>query len=172
MSDSAAPYDAREVGNYILKLANDAGQDVTQMSLLKIVFYAHGWYLASKGVALFRQPVEAWEHGPVIKVVRDAFKIFGNKPIKKFAEKVDLETGECVPVGCDLSHEDRIFVENVFKQYGRISAFDLSDMTHEPGSPWDRVWNSKAPIGRLGLRIKNEEIREYFLQMINRGTLH
>lgn len=167
-----APYDAREVSNYIIKLATNSGVRLTQMSLLKIVFYAHGWYLASLGVPLFKQPVEAWEFGPVVKVVRDAFKDFGKKPIDRFAERLDLESGELVPVPHQLAPEDENFVSSIFSLYANKSAFELSDMTHEKDSPWDKVWNSKVAVGRLGLRIKNEEIRDYFLLMKARGTLH
>lgn len=172
MTHQIAPYDAREVSNYVLKLAEDSGRELTQMSLLKIIFYAHGWYLASKDKPLFKQPVEAWEYGPVVKVVRDAFKDFGKKPIKRFAERLDLETGELVSVGFNLSPDDEKFVSDVFTVYADRSALELSDMTHEKGSPWDKVWNTKTAVGRLGLRIKNEEIKDYFSQMAVRGTLH
>lgn len=168
----AAPYDAREVSNFVLRLAADTGRTLTQMSLLKIVFYAHGWYLALRGAPLFRQPVEAWEHGPVVKVVRDAFKGYGKRPIDRFAERLDLETGELIPVGSDLADDDKGFVSHIFDMYAHLPAFELSDMTHEPGSPWDAVWNSQTATGRLGLRITNDEIRRYFLLMKERNTLH
>ena len=172
MNIQSAPYDAREVSNYILKLAIDSGRTLTQMSLLKMIFYAHGWYLASLGIPLFKQPVEAWEHGPVVKVVRDAFKSFGKKPIFGFAERIDLETGELKSLGFQLSPADEIFVSDIYLLYVEKSAFQLSDMTHEKNSPWDKVWNSKTTVGRLGLRIRNEDIRDYFLLMKERGTLH
>lgn len=172
MEDCTAPYDARQVSNYVLKLATDSGQKLTQMSLLKIIFYAHGWYLAVKDKPLFKQPVEAWEYGPVVKVVRDAFKEYGKRPIESFAERIDLETGELTPVAINLSLEDSAFVRDIFSLYAEKSAFELSDMTHESGSPWDKVWNSKNAVGRLGLRIRNDEIRDYFLLMKSNGTLH
>ncbi|MEO5494932.1 MAG: type II toxin-antitoxin system antitoxin SocA domain-containing protein [Sphingomonas sp.] len=142
------------------------------MSLLKIIFYACGWYLAAKNTPLFRQPVEAWEFGPVVKVVRDAFKEFGKNPIQRLAERLDLETGEFVPVGYELSTDDEEFVTDIYSLYIDKSAFELSDMTHEPGSPWDKVWNAKTAVGRLGLRIKNEDIQDYFKLMKVKDTLH
>ncbi|RZL28130.1 MAG: DUF4065 domain-containing protein [Sphingomonas sp.] len=150
----------------------DSGRSLTQMSLLKLIFYAHGWYLASKHKPLFKQPVEAWEHGPVVKVVRDAFKDFGKRPIDRFADRLDLSSGEFVPIGFDLSLDDKIFVADVFSIYENKSAFELSDMTHEKDSPWDKVWNTKAAVGRLGLRIRNEDIEEYFRDLLRRGTIH
>lgn len=142
------------------------------MILLKLIFYCHGWYLAEHNRPLVKQQVEAWEYGPVIKVVRDAFKDFGKKHITRFAEKLDLETGELVSVGNTLSPEDERFVESIYWLYEQKSAFELSDMTHEQGSPWDKVWNTNEAVGRFGLRIKNEDIREYFKSMKARGTLH
>jgi uncharacterized phage-associated protein len=169
---SISPYDAREVSNFILKIAHNRGTQITQMSLLKIIFYAHGWYLATNDKPLFRQPVEAWEFGPVVKVVRDAFKGFGRNPITSFAERLDLESGEFTQVSASLSNEDEKFVETIFDNYSKYSAFTLSDMTHEKDSPWDKVWNTNKTIGRLGLRIKNEEIREYFLNIKDSDTMH
>ena len=168
----AAPYDAREVSNYVLKEGVKSEIPLTQMSLLKIIFYAHGWYLAVNDRPLFRQPVEAWEHGPVVKVVRDAFKEFGKRPITKLAERLDLATGEIVKVPAELAPNDEEFVSSIFLIYGEKGAFTLSDMTHEPDGPWDRVWNAKTAIGSLGLRIKNQDIREYFLNLKLRGGLH
>jgi uncharacterized phage-associated protein len=167
-----APYDAREVGNFVLTLARRSGRRLTQMSLLKIIFYSHGWYLAENNIPLVKQQIEAWEHGPVIKVVRDAFRQFGNKEITKLAEKLDLETGELVPVGSRLSPSDEDFIESIYMLYESKSAYELSNMTHERGGPWDKVWNTKEAVGRFGLRIRNEDIRNYFREMKTHGTLH
>lgn len=172
MNGIAAPYDARQVGNYVLKLAKTSGRSLTQMSLLKVIFYSHGWYLAEKDQPLIIQPIEAWEYGPVIKVVRDAFKEFGRHAITRYAEKLDLTTGELTDVGCSLSPSDESFVGSIYRLYASKSAFELSDMTHEPGSPWDKVWNTNSTVGRFGLRIRNEDIRDYFAKMQTRGLLH
>ena len=42
----SAPYDARAVANFLLDLADERSVPLTQMSLLKILYFAHGWYLA------------------------------------------------------------------------------------------------------------------------------
>jgi uncharacterized phage-associated protein len=83
-----------------------------------------------------------------------------------------LESGEFTQVSASLSNEDEKFVETIFDNYSKYSAFTLSDMTHEKDSPWDKVWNTNKTIGRLGLRIKNEEIREYFLNIKDSDTMH
>jgi uncharacterized phage-associated protein len=165
-----APYDARSVANLFLDLAEERNVKLTQMQLLKLLYFAGGWYLARRGVPLIRQDFQAWEHGPVVKVVRDSFKSFGKSPITGRAERMDILTGEFTevnPVGCEL---DRNFIRAVFEKYHVYGGWELSDFTHEEGTPWDEVWNSEEPIGRLGLKISNEAIRDYFIELAARRT--
>lgn len=167
----AAPYDARAVANFLLDLASDRGVSLTQMQILKILYFSQGWYLALYDRPLILHDFEAWQYGPVIKVVRDAFRSYGSAPIRSRAEKIILQTGEFQIVPPTLSQADRDFVGRVFEAYHVFDAWMLSGMTHEQGSPWDRLWNSETPIGRLALRIKNEEIRSHFIELRRRFPL-
>lgn len=167
---NAAPYDARAIANLFLDFAEEHGVGLTQMQLLKLVYFAGGWYLAATGEPLIRQDFQAWEYGPVVKVVRDAFKHFGKEAIQGRAERVDILTGELTPVDCVQSSEDRDFVRTVFNTYHGYDGWEMSEITHERGSPWDRVWNSEQPIGSLGLRISNESIREHFSHLAEKRT--
>lgn len=168
----SAPYDARAVANFVLELAESFGEPLTQLSLLKIVYFAHGWYLVKTGVPLVAQPVECWKYGPVIKVIRDAFKEYGSEPIRSKATKLDIRTGEVISVAPDINEEDGKFVSDIFRTYRVYGAWRLSDMTHDKGSPWDNVWNASSAVGSLGLRIKNEDIRAYFSRMTLPEVLH
>ena len=141
------------------------------MSLLKILYFSHGWYLAEKARPLVSQPIEAWQHGPVIKVVKDAFEKFGKREINERARKLVLKTGELQVVGPDLGPEDASFVKSVFQAYKNHDAWTLSGMTHERHSPWDKVWNAGRTVGRLGLRIRNDDIRTHFLNVHRRFEL-
>jgi len=161
-------YDARSIANFILDRADEDRYELTQLSLLKLIYFAHGWYLAERGRPLVSQPVEAWQYGPVIKVVRDAFKDAGKKPIRTRAQRLIVLTGECEEVVPALAAEDASFVTSVYRSYKHHDAWTLSEMTHEVGSPWYKVWNPGASVGRLGLRIKNEEIRQHFLDLPQR----
>jgi uncharacterized phage-associated protein len=171
MQSPHAPYDARAISNFLLDLAEREDRPLTQLLLLKILYFAHGWYLAEMGRPLFSQPVEAWKHGPVVKVVRDAFKEFERRPIKSRAERLILETGELELVPPTLSDGDAEFVTDVYRVYVIHDAWTLSEMTHEVGSPWDKIWNATSAIGRLGLRIRNEEIRDHFLHLPRRFSV-
>ncbi len=159
-----APYDARMVANHLLDLADQKKRPLTQAALLKILYFCHGWYLAWNDGPLCENDFEAWELGPVVKVVRDAFKSFGRQPIDSRAKRFNLKTGGHEAIPNQISPLDRALIEKVFEFYSQFSAPKLINMTHEPGSPWDKLWNSKEPVARLGLRIKNEEIRAHFMR--------
>lgn len=163
-----APYDARAVANLVLDKANEIGAELTQLQLYKIIYFAHGWYLASEGKRLIRQDFQAWSYGPVIGVVRDAFKDYGKMPIKGRAEKLDIFTGELTAVESVTDTTDIEFVSKVVNFYHAYDGWELSNMTHEKDSPWDRVWNSEKPIGNLGLRIDERMIKDHFSNLVNR----
>jgi uncharacterized phage-associated protein len=157
-----APYDARAVANLLLDLARIRDLQLTQVSILKLIYFAHGWYLATYREPLILQEFEAWKYGPVVKVVRDSFRAFESGPITEKAKKLDVYTSLKVEVPSILSTTDFNFIRSIFDFYSTYDAWKLSDLTHEPGSPWDQIWNSDQPVGRLALRIRNEDIQTYF----------
>jgi uncharacterized phage-associated protein len=156
------PYDARAVSNFILDLAQARAVSLTQLQLLKILYFAHGWFLAAYQTPLVKQNFEAWDYGPVVRVVRDSFKGFGKEPITSRAESFDIFTGEFSIVEPNLNVSHAIFVEQIFLAYHVHGGWELSNMTHERGSPWDKIWNPSEPMGRLALRLSEEEIRRHF----------
>jgi len=168
---SSAPYDARAVANLLLELADEKNLRLTQVAIIKLLYFAHGWYLVVYRKPLILQEFEAWQHGPVVKVVRDAFKTYESAPITGRATKLDIYTNQRTVVDSNVSFDDGRFIRSIFDAYHVYDAWELSDMTHEPGSPWDRIWNSSAPIGRLALRIKNEDIQAHFDRLPGRFRL-
>jgi uncharacterized phage-associated protein len=157
-----SPYDSRAVANFLLDRADALHRSVTQLILYKVIYFSHGWYLAAHSRPLVFHEFEAWQYGPVIKVLRDQFQDFEDRPITSRAEKLNILTGEYTVVPSELREEDGAFIGRIFASYLNYSAWELSNLTHEPGSPWDRLWNSEKPVGRLALRIKNEEIKAHF----------
>lgn len=158
-----APYDARMVANYLLDIADTKNRALTQAALLKILYFCHGWYLVWKDERLSANEFEAWEYGPVVRVVRDAFKNYGKQPITSRAQRLNIKTGMTEAIANTMDEADLVFIEKIYEYYCRFSTSDLIEMTHEKGSPWDKLWNSPDPVARLGLRIKDEEIRAHFL---------
>lgn len=166
-----APYDARAVANFILDHQKSKSRETTQLQLLKLIYFAHGWYLAMYNRPLIRNEFEAWEYGPVIRCIRECFKEHRDKPITTRAYQLDIFTGQQSIVPPILEETDAHFIIAVCTEYSGHTGWQLSNMTHEPGSPWDLIWNSSTPVARVGLRIKDVDIRTHFASCSRRSML-
>lgn len=156
------PHDAREIANFFLDQAESRGVAITIMSLLKLIYFAHGWHLARYRQPLVKNRFEAWQHGPVVRSVYECFQRAGERPIQDRATLFDPLTATNVPAEYDLGEEERTFLSQIFDAYAHLHAFRLSGLTHEPGSPWDELWNVADGSTNPGMRISDESIRDHF----------
>jgi uncharacterized phage-associated protein len=96
----------------------DAG--ITQVE--KWLYLVQGWHLAWTGRPAFRERIEAWENGPVV------------------AEHwADLQHQRGVPPPAPLDEEVQTAISYVVSRYGRLTARDLVDLTHDQ-APWKDVY--------------------------------
>ncbi len=136
-------YDARAVANYFLDLAAKEGRPLDPMGIQKLVYFAHGWNLAIFGSPLIQQRVEAWDYGPVIADIYQAFREFGRSPITQHARKFEFDpiTGdvaETTPAigDSDDSKSTRELLDRIWESHKHLTSIQLSNLTHLPGSPW------------------------------------
>jgi uncharacterized phage-associated protein len=153
--------DPRSVANVIIQEAIRRGKPVTNLSLQKIMYFVHGRHLLETGTPLIFGTFEAWKYGPVSVPAYDAFKGFGSKPITALATKKDIRTG----VISTVSLPDDIYlvkrITDLASPFIDLSAGRLVDLSHAPGSPWDRV-TAGDPDRVFGLRMTNKTITDYF----------
>jgi len=155
-------YDARAISNYFLDRAAQRGGPLTVMTLLKILYFAHAWFLAKNQKPLIAQPFEAWQYGPVNRVVYDQFKDHGRKPIEKRAISLDPILGEFVDTAYKFDSDTEEFLAHIFDYYSQFHPYKLSDLTHEAGGPWDRIWSEAEKRAVPGMVIPNETIAAWF----------
>jgi len=156
-------YDARAAANLILEIAACEGLALTPMAIQKTLFYAHGWHLAQTGYPLLKQEFEAWDFGPVIGCVYSAFKKCGRDPVSARATWFDPVSETVHPWTAEFDEDAASLLRSVVLAYGHINAYELSQMTHRSGGPWDQVWNMPDNKISLGMKISNDAIREDFL---------
>lgn len=154
-----SPYDSRIVANTFLSIAAKQGLSLTNMHVQKLVYFAHGLYLAEFGTPLIEETVQAWQYGPVIPGLYNEFKDFGGQPIRRFYKEVDPFDDEVVVPTVNKS--DHKFLSEVFEQLKGYSAQRLSQMSHAVGSPWTSVYRADQPFVAIPL----EAIRDYFKQL-------
>ena len=145
------------IANFFLKKAADENIPITQLKLLKLVYFGYGWVAAILDQKLFDERVEAWKHGPVVSSLYHEFKHFGNKPIPEMGVSYDLDTGLTTIPEIPESEEDiRLVLTFVWDIYKRYSAWALRGKTHEVDTPWFRA--EKKGDFFIGF----EDIKEHF----------
>lgn len=155
-------FDARIIANEILARAWEETLDLTQIDVQKNLYFLHGHHLTEHGIPLIKSEFEAWEFGPVQRIVYDEFKRFGDQPITEFARKFDpiKRTLTSFPRLTDNSAIDTI--ERHLYKYLEIPSFTLVDITHRPGTPWSRTMEAAISRVNVGMRIKDDLIKSYF----------
>ena len=158
-------HDARGIANYLLDRAAQMGVPITSMTLLKVLYFAHAWHMAKFNSELVAQPFEAWQYGPVNRVVYEQIKQFGARPIVGRLNSFDPVVCKYVEAKSSVPDMTGQFLNHIFDYYSQFHAFTLSDLTHERGSPWDAIWQKAEREAVPGMIIPNHLILEWF-----RGT--
>lgn len=115
-----------DVADYFLsKTDEEAGDVISNLKLQKLVYYAQGFTLAVTGKPLFNEPIEAWQHGPVVPDLYHRYKDHGAYGIPA-PTNVDFSK---------FSSEIKEILDEVYDVYGQFSAWKLRNMTHEE-APW------------------------------------
>ena len=132
-------YDARIIANWFVTRAQRDGKVLSIMSLLKLIYFAHGWNLEMRKAPLISNGIQAWQYGPVIPEVYRAFRSQGIDVRQPLASNA-----------ATVMPGDEILLEQIYAIYGVMSPFQLSDLTHEDGGPWHiatqlRGWYAPIP---------------------------
>jgi uncharacterized phage-associated protein len=150
------PYPALTIAKWFIAWAEAEDEELSNLKLQKLLYYAQGHYLAQNAHPLFTEPLQAWSHGPVVPQVYYEYKDCGNSNIRL----PDSDPFEWDHV--DSGTAD--FLSKVWNTYGGYSAGRLRNMTHEE-KPWQDHWRD----GEVGAQIPREEIEEFFSRELSRG---
>jgi uncharacterized phage-associated protein len=130
-------YRAIDIARYILLVAYESGDVVTNLKLQKLLYYAQAWYMVHhKGRKLFSDDIEAWRFGPVIKDIYDLYKKFSRSPID---EQVNEKDFTC------LELDDRKFMDEFLDEFMDYSALSLVNMIHNE-IPWKEAFDGNDPM--------------------------
>ncbi len=146
-------FTAEDIASYFIWRVNandEFGDNITNLKVQKLVYYAQGFHLAWYQDVLFDDPIEAWAHGPVVRDLYFKYQLYGSNPLPT-PEEFD-------PVVFD--DQTRDLLEEVFEVYGQYSAWGLRNLTHDE-PPWrDTARNAEIPPSMMA---------EYFASTLTRG---
>lgn len=143
-------YSAHQIASYLLSLGSAEDNDVSNLKLQKLCYYAQGLITSMRGgEPLFHDEIRAWDHGPVVPILYHAYKAYGSQPIPTVTD-FDIE---------QIEPSDRKALDDIFEYYGQYSPWRLRNMTHEE-RPWIDAYNGNK-------LIQVESLVEFFAPQID-----
>lgn len=140
---------ALDLSYYFIERAGEIDEnDLTNLKLQKLLYFAQGEYLAREHKLLFEDQIEAWDLGPVIKDVYNQYKLCGSFPITVF----DTHTKRVL-----INKKVKEFLDIIWTRYGKFSAAHLVEETHKNNSPWTKYY--QKGVNNI---IPSEELGKYF----------
>lgn len=150
-------YNATSIANFFIRKGIEDGKPVDQMKVQKLVYFAHGWYLAITNQPLINEAVEAWRFGPVIPSLYHSLKHSGNQTITNAIPEQEDSTID------ESEQEVHAYLTGIWNLYSPLTGIQLANMTHEDQSPWANIskeFSNQIPADK---DIDNEVIKQYFL---------
>jgi uncharacterized phage-associated protein len=142
-------FDTNKIADTIIALSRERGRnDVTNLKLQKLMYYAQAWRLVFTGEPLFLESIEAWVHGPVVPSIFRRFRDYRWRPI-------DCEVDPCESV------DIRRHIESVLNAYDRFDATQLERLTHCE-SPWIEARKGLDPDMSSRNVISHSAMRDYY----------
>ena len=133
-------YSVIEIAKYVISYCMEMGTPISNLQLQKILYFLQVYYVR-KGFPLFREEIYAWQHGPVILEVYHMFSGYGASRIQ------NIYTTEVSPA-------DEANLLPIVEKLRTIDPWELVNMTHRKGQPWDLVYNGKIdPTGLIDKRL-------------------
>ncbi len=132
---------------------------IRPMKLQKLLFFSYGWYAGKTKNKLFIENFEAWPYGPVIPQVYYRYRSWGASEISIKGKKIDLG-----------DEKANYMVDSAVEAYGISTDVGLSNITHEKGSPWNKVWQEdNASASDLRSIIPFASIRDFYKAKLQAG---
>lgn len=139
-----------KVAEFFIQVINQSEDDqITNLKLNKLLYYAQGVCLARTGKPLFFEKIEAWPLGPVVPSIYHRYKCCGKNSISMSEESVDRAS---------FAEEELDVMLDVLREFGQYTGAKLVTLTHLPGTPWSEA----QATGKTTL--EPEVLRQFFLK--------
>lgn len=140
-----------DVAKFFIDFAAKNGEEITNLKLNKMIYFAQARSLATTCSPMFSDTVEAWDYGPVVPSIYREYAQYKRGPIPNPVE-----------VNYDAFTDDEIdILTDVAGYYGQFEIWALVDLTHLPGSPWALVYekgkSNEIPEGLMAYYFSKPE---------------
>lgn len=124
---------------------------ISTMKLHKLLYYCQAWHLVWEEKLLFKEKIEAWANGPVIREIFNFHRGMYEISVRNF------------PLGNSdlLSKAQLETIDSVLDFYGNRNAQWLIDQTHSE-LPWRNARKGLLPNERGDAEIAIDDMLEYY----------
>lgn len=135
-------YSVLDICRYVVHYSNQKNYGTSNLRLQKILYFIQAYFLKIKGKPCFKEPIEAWDFGPVVPKAYNRYKYFGAGDILDYERYFD---------DFDTPRDKKI-VDEVVDLLSKYTTTQLVSITHRQ-SPWKDNYepyeNNKIPIRDL-----------------------
>lgn len=150
-------HDPKAVARTMIEKAATQNIAVTNLTLQKLLYFAHGLMLAKYDRPLVNQSFQAWKYGPVLEGLYHDLKMFG-------PSKISPNDG-FVPWWPTLQgnvENEITSINAVLQQLGPMSGGALINISHDINGPWYSAYQATTK----NICIDNEKIKSYFKTLV------
>ena len=161
-------YTSIDIAKVFLQFAEEDEIEVTSMKLLKLTYISYGFHLGFFSKELFQADIQAWRYGPVIQNLY----VFTSRFLRKGIKVQDIEAFSFI----SIDQKDREFIRIIWNQYKVFTAYQLSEKTHQEGSPWSQVYDEevreKSISSIMIAKYYKDLVSEFLLNISNPNKLN
>lgn len=132
---------------------------MTTMKLQKLVYYCQAWSLAWDNRPLFREPIEAWINGPV---VRELFQ-----QTRGTYQISEMNLGDVRKI----SGRNKRTIDAITEFYGNESPDRLIALTHSE-NPWKNARKGYEVYELSAKEITRDSMKKYYRELLNDAWLN
>lgn len=158
-----APFDPIQLANTFVERFGKT-RELDHLKLQKLAYYAYGWWLALRQLdpPLTTAKPQVWKLGPVFRPIYAAFASHRAEPIVECKRPNPFAPAGTIPR--EEAPGSQV-VDWIWGRYGHLSGIQLSEMTHEVGTPWHNKAKAHNFVVPQFLELTDDEIRPYFRDM-------
>ena len=130
-------YSSTMIANNILSRTFAGKAYISPMKLQRVLYFVASEYQKATKRPLLEESFSTWAYGPVLYSVYDEFRSFGRGNITCYARDA---RGDVFGITESQDIELKVALERVWDKTKSMSAVELSEITHKPGSAWDKAF--------------------------------
>lgn len=128
-------YSALDVAKFVITFCTSIGNPISNLQLQKILYFLQV-HFAKQFERLYRDDLYAWQYGPVIP---DIYYLFAGYGASEIASKYDI----------NIREQEQQEIIPIIKRLIQIDPWQLVEMTHKKGGPWDWTYDEGRGINGI-----------------------